>query len=366
LIPALTDEAPPRRWTAILQIPFVVSLLVVISALAIGLGLIAATGASPRQTVVAFWLGAFSSSYAIGASLNRAVPLALVGLGFVLAARGNLINVGGEGQIAVGGMIAAAVALHGASELPRALAVGAPLFAGTVAGAFWGGLAGILKVKRGTNEVISTLLLNFVAVDLLYWSVQSVDLLRQPRTSASTAAESLEIPDIAKLPPLTLDVSSPMHIGIVIAAIVAIVTAIVLTRSLFGLRLRALGLNPFAARRAGISQNLQVAALALAGALGGLAGASMMQGDQHVLRVGFSSGYGFDGLVVGLLSRGSVIGVTASALFFAFLRSGGMSMEMLARVPSAIIWICQGIIVIAIAGSSAWLVPRGRDSGATL
>ena len=349
---------------AFLQIPTIAPLLIAVLALAIGLSLIAATGASLPQTVVAFWLGAFGSSYAIGASLNRAVPFALVGLGFILAARGNLINVGGEGQIAVGGMIAAAVALHGAGELPRALAVAAPLFAGTIAGGFWGSIAGILKVKRGTNEVIGTLLLNFVAVDLLYWSVQSVELLRRPRTSASTAAESLEIPDMAKLPPLTLDAGSPMHIGIVIAAIAAIVTAIVLARSLFGLRLRALGLNPLAARRAGISQNLQVAALALAGALGGLAGACMIQGDQHVLRVGFSAGYGFDGLVVGLLSRGSVIGVASSALFFAFLRSGGMSMEMMARVPSAIIWICQGIIVIAIAGSSAWLTRHNRNIGA--
>jgi general nucleoside transport system permease protein len=359
---AVVSESSGRRWAVFAPVTLIVPVLVTAAALAIGLALIAMTGASIPRTIAAFWLGAFGSSYAIGASLNRAVPFALVGLGFILAARANLTNVGGEGQIAVGGMIATAAALHGAADLPRALAVALPLLAGTLAGAFWGGIAGMLKVKRGTNEVISTLLLSFVAVDLVYWSVQSVALLRRPRTSASTQPESLEIPDPTKLPLLSFDPISPLHIGFVIAAVTAVAIAILLAKSTFSLRLRAIGLNPLAARRAGMSENLQLAALALAGGLGGLAGAVMIQGDQHVLKIGFSSNYGFDGVVVGLLSRGSAIGVVAGALFFAFLRSGGMSMEMMARVPSAIVWICQGLIVIAIAGSSAWL-DHHADSG---
>ena len=118
--------------------------------------------------------------------------------------------------------------------------------------------------------------------------------------------------------------------------------------------------TPLAARRAGIGANLQLLALALAGALGGLAGAAMLQGDQHALKIGFSSNYGFDGVVVGLLARGSAFGVLAGALFFAFLRSGGITMEMMARVPSAIVWICQGLIVIAIAGATAWIDHRSK------
>jgi ABC-type uncharacterized transport system permease subunit len=346
-----------RPWTVLLPI------VVTCAALAVGLGLIAATGASIPRTVSAFWIGAFGSSYAIGASLNRAVPFALVGLGFILAAKANLTNVGGEGQIAVGGILATATALHGASDLPRGLAVALPLLAGTLAGALWGGIAGLLKVRRGTNEVISTLLLSFIAVNLVYWSVSSVNLLRKPQTSASTQPESLEIPDLTKLPMLSSDPSSQLHIGLVIAALAAIVVAALLAKSAFGVRLRAIGLNPLAARRAGISQNLQLLALALAGGLGGMAGAIMIQGDQYVLKIGFSSNYGFDGVVVGLLARGSAVGVIAGALFFGFLRSGGMSMEMMARVPSAIVWICQGLIVIAIAGSSAWLDMHRMSAG---
>jgi general nucleoside transport system permease protein len=354
-------QAPRRWWAALLPVNFMVPLAVVGVALTVGLGLIAMTGASIPDTISAFLLGAFGSSYAIGASLNRAVPFILVGLGFILAAKANLTNVGGEGQIAVGGMIAAAVALHGGADLPSLFAVATPLFAGSLAGAFWGWIAGIAKVKRGTNEVISTLLLSFVAVDLVYWSVQSVALLRKPQTSAATQPESLEIPDATKLPLLNFDASSPLHIGILIAAAAVIVVAVLLARSIFSMRLRAIGLNPLAAMRAGMSENLQPAALALAGGLGGLAGAIMIQGDQHVLKIGFSSNYGFDGLVVGLLSRGSALGVVVGALFFAFLRSGGMSMEMIARVPSAVVWICEGLIVVAIASSTAWLDYRRKS-----
>ena len=141
----------------------------------------------------------------------------------------------------------------------------------------------------------------------------------------------------------------------------ALVTAIVLKRSTFGVRLRAVGLNELAARRAGMPCDaLLVAALAIAGALGGLAGAIMIQGEQYSLKAGFSSGYGFDGLVVGLLSRGSATGVLAGALFFGFLRSGSISMEISAHVPAAVVLICQGLIVIAVAGSSILVERRGR------
>jgi general nucleoside transport system permease protein len=131
----------------------------------------------------------------------------------------------------------------------------------------------ILKVKAGTNEVISTLLLSFIAIWMVYWSVQSTALLRRPMTSSATLPESLEIPESTQLPLLTGDYSFPLHIGLPIA----IVVAIVLEKTIFGTKLRAVGLNPVAARRAGISYaRTVITALALAGALGGLAGSLMI------------------------------------------------------------------------------------------
>ncbi|MEO7938924.1 MAG: ABC transporter permease [Burkholderiaceae bacterium] len=344
--------APAVQRAAILRI--VVPLIATIGALLIGILIIVASGSSVGEAIAAFWDGMFDSGYNIGASINRAIALGFVGLGFIFANRANLTNVGGEGQIAIGGMFATAMALHGAAALPFGLAFVLPLLVGTVAGACWGGLAGVLKAKRGTNEVISTLLLTFIALPVVYWSVQSVHLLRKPMSAVSALPESAEIADAAKLPMLMpSDPTSPLHIGLLLFALAVFGVWLVLKRSALGLSLRAVGLNELASRRAGMpTSRLVVVAMAVAGGLGGLAGAVMIQGQNFYLTNDFSSGYGFDGLVVGLLSRGSVVGVVVGALLFGFLRSGSIAMEISAGVPAAVVLICQGLIVVAVAGSA--------------
>jgi simple sugar transport system permease protein len=355
--PVSAGRAQTLQWLTAIAIP----VGTVVVTLCIGLLLIGLTGASIPDAIDAFIDGTFGSAYVIAASINRAVAYALVGLGFIMAARANLTNVGGEGQIAIGGMTATALALYGGVKgLPLGLGFILPMLAAVVTGAMWGGLAGVLKVKSGTNEVISTLLLTFIGIWLLYGSVQSVDLLRRPMTTTATLPESLEIPDVTKLPLLTGDPSSPLNIGLPIVIVLAIAVWVVLTQSIFGWRLRAVGLNELASRRAGIPyESTVIAAMAIAGGFGGLAGAVMLQGDQYVLKAGFSSGYGFDGLVIGLLARGSTTGVIAAALLFGFLRSGGINMEMVAQVPSAIVMVIQGLIVVTVAGVSFWAA-RGR------
>jgi simple sugar transport system permease protein len=268
----------------------------------------------------AFVDGTLGSPNAIAASINRSIAFALVGIGFVIANRANLVNVGGEGQIAVGGIAATAVALYGGvADLPAGLPFLVPLLAAMIAGMIWGAIPGVLKIKVGTNEVISTLLLTFIALPVVYWSVESVHLLRKPLTEVSSLPESAEIADPTKLPMLfPSDATSPLHIGLLLFVVAVIVVWVVLKRSAFGLKLRAVGLNELASRRAG---------------------------------------YGFDGLVVGLLSRGSPLGVVIGALLFGFLRSGSIAMEISAHVPAAVVLICQGLIVIAVAGST-WLIDR--------
>ena len=337
-----------------------IPLAAVAAAILIGLLLVTLTGVPISDAVAAFIDGAVGSPYSFAASINRSVIFGLVGMGFVLAARANLTNVGGEGQIAMGGIFATAVAVKtGAADLPLGLAFVLPMLAAILAGAAWGALAGVLKVKVGTNEVISTLLLSFIAVWLLYWSVQSEDLLRQPMTTSATLPQSASIPDATQLPLLTGNYAMPLNIGLPIALVLALIVAVVLAKSVFGLELKAVGANPLASRRAGIPYGRTVIlALGIAGGFGGLAGALMLQGDQWVLKDGFSSGYGFDGLVVGLLARGSVTGVIAGALLFGFLRSGGINMEMVANVPSALVTIIQGLIVVMLAGVAFWLDRR--------
>jgi simple sugar transport system permease protein len=358
---SVTNFTLPQSMRAAIRPSILISILAVVVAAAIGLALIGLIGVPVPAAALAFLDGTLGSPYAIASSINRSVSFALVGIGFVLANRANLTNVGGEGQIAVGGIAATALALFsGVQNLPLGLAYMVPLLGAALAGAAWGGIAGILKVRAGTNEVISTLLLSFIAVWLLYWCVQSPALLRRPMTTSATLPESLEIPDATKLPLLTGDYSFPLHIGLPITIVIAVVAAIVLSRTLFGLQLRAVGLNPVAATRAGISYAaMVVTALMLAGGLGGLAGGMMLQGEQYLLKDGFSSGYGFDGLVAGLLARGSVAGVIAAALLFGFLRSGGINMEMVAAVPTALVLVIQGLIVITLAGSSFFIDRRG-------
>lgn len=333
------------------------SLLAVAFAALVGLVLIASIGVSVPDAISAFVDGTVGSPYSIAASINRSLAFALVGFGFILANRANLTNVGGEGQIAVGGIAATAVALYGhVSGLLFGLSFLLPMLAAVAAGAAWGALAAVMKVKAGTNEVISTLLLSFIGVWLLYWCVQSPVLLRKPMTTSATLPELLEIPDATKLPLLSGDYSFPLHIGLPLTIVIAVVVAVLLSKTVFGLRLRAVGLNPVAANRAGISYARTVVfALASAGALGGLAGALMLLGEQYTLKDGFSSGYGFDGLVAGLLARGSVTGVIAAALLFGFMRSGGINMEMVAAVPTALVVVIQGLIVITLAGATLFI-----------
>jgi general nucleoside transport system permease protein len=361
---AMTDAALSTSMTkglrGVLRPSIVISVAAVLAAALVGLVLIFALGVSVSEAIAAFIDGTLGTPYAIAASVNRSIAFALVGIGFVIANRANLVNVGGEGQIAVGGIAATAVALYGHVDgLPAGLAFILPLLAAVLAGMLWGSIAGILKIKAGTNEVISTLLLSFIAVWLLYWCVQSPQLLRKPMTSSATLPESLEVPEASKLPLLTGDFSFPLHIGLPITVVIAIVAGIVLAKTLFGLQLRAVGFNPVAASRADISYvRMVMISLATAGALGGLAGGFMLLGEQYVLKDGFSSGYGFDGLVAGLLARGSVVGVIAAALLFGFLRSGGINMEMVAGVPTALVMVIQGLIVVTLAGAAYFMGRR--------
>ena len=215
--PVQSPASGPRRLAPGTLLKIAVPVVATAAALLIGLLIIATTGSSVRDAMEAFWDGMAGSGFNVGASINRAISLGFVGLGFIFANRANLTNVGGEGQLAIGGMIATAVALHGAASLPFGLAFVLPLVAGAVAGALWGGVAGWLKAWRGTNEVITTLLLTFIALPVVYWSVESVRLLRKPMTEVSSLPESAEIPAQTQLPKLfPEDPTSPMPIGLLL------------------------------------------------------------------------------------------------------------------------------------------------------
>ena len=330
-----------------------------IGALLLGLVLITAAGASLSGALYALWQGMVGTPYALGTSLNAIAILGLVGGGFVVAARAGLTNVGGEGQINLGGLGGAAIALHGAADLPGPLPVLVALVVGAVAGAAWGALAGALKAWRGTSEVISTLLLNFVGIGLVSLAVHEQGLLRQPATSAATLPNSPPVPASTQLPLLGLGEGSPGSIAILVAIVVLVGVAVVLRRSAFGLRMRAVALGPEAARRCGIGvRRTEICALVVSGGCGGLAGATLVLGVPYVLQDGFSSGYGFEGLVVGLLARGSTAGLALAAVLFGLLRTGGIALEVGLSVPTSVVLIVQAIIAVVLATTAGGTLAR--------
>jgi simple sugar transport system permease protein len=199
---------------------------------------------------------------------------------------------------------------------------------------------------------------------LVSLAVHEESLLRQPATSAQTLPNSPPLPDATHLALLPLRDGSQGTIGIVIAAAVLIAVGVLVQRSAFGLKLRSVALGKEVAWRAGISPGaMEISALAIAGGAAGLAGGILVLSSPFILQDGFSSGFGFDGLVVGLLARGSAAGVALAALLFGFLDTGGISLEVSVGVPSAVVLIVEAVIVISIAAAAGLVPLRRRTQG---
>ncbi|WP_299542111.1 ABC transporter permease [uncultured Streptomyces sp.] len=338
--------------------PAVIAGLAALAAAVAGLLLVLGAGADPATAGNALVEGMFGSPYAIGSSLNTAAVLALVATGFTVAHRAGLVNVGGEGQLCAGGVAGAATGLALPGSTPSVLAVPAVLVAGFAAGALWGWIAGLLLVRRGTSEVITTLLLNFVGIGVVALAVHEEALLRQPVTSTETLPQSAPLPEAAQLP-LLGSVESPATAIVVVALAAAAVTALVLHRSPTGLRLRAVGHSRPAAARLGVPvDRLRAGGLAVAGGLAGTAGAALIATAPFVLAEHFSSGYGFAGLVVGLLARGSLTAVVGVSLVFGFLTNGGINLQLASEVPASSVQIVQSLLVLFVAASMLWKEKR--------
>ncbi|SDJ50586.1 ABC transporter permease [Streptomyces indicus] len=347
----LALRAAPRH-------PLAVAGLAALFALGVGMLLVLAAGAELATAWQALDEGMFGSPYAIGSSLNSAAVLALIAAGFTVAHRAGLVNVGGEGQLCAGGTAAAAVGLALPAGVPAALGVPLVLVAGFLAGAAWAGIAAWLRVRRGTSEVITTLLLNFIGIGLVSVAVHEEALLRQPVTSSETLPQSAPLPTGAQLP-LIGGPESPATAVVPIAVLAVVVTGIVLRHTALGLRLRAVGHSPAASARLGLPVGrLEGGGLAVAGGLAGVAGAALVATAPYVLAEHFSSGYGFAGLVVGLLARGSLTAVAAASLLFGFLTSGGINLQLAAQVPASTVQIVQSVLVLSIAAAMLFTTRR--------
>jgi simple sugar transport system permease protein len=291
----------------------------------------------------AFFSGAFGSWYAFGSgTLVRATPLILAGLAVALAFRAGVFNIGAEGQLLVGATAGIAHAL-GVSSLPAWLLLPAILLAGAAAGAVWAGIAAVLRARFHVLEVISTIMLNFVAGYLVSYLVRGP--LQEP---THIYPQTSSIVEAARLP--RFGTTTRLHLGFAIAVIICVIAWWVLRRTAAGFRLRVVGANPMAAFSAGLIDvpRTTTRAFLLSGAIAGLAGAIEASGVTFALYENLSPGYGFTAIAVALLARLDPLAVVGTGVIFGALESGAAAMQRDAGVPSVIVSVVEAMIILAL------------------
>lgn len=322
------------------------SLVAVVLALLVSMAVIAAFGGPPVDAIRSLWTGAFGSTQQIAGTLSYLTPLALVAIGWIVVTSVRRISIGFDGQILAGGAMATYVAIN-LSGLPAYVHLPLAVAAAVVGGAAWAGIAAWLWAARGVNEVISTLLLNFVALRIVSWLVRGP--LQEP---SGGFPQSPPLIDSATWPSLVERTSLAADIFVALAIVA--VTPFVLRRTGYGYRLRLTGANHEAAHHAGVNTRLvTVSALVISGALAGLAGSSLiLAGQTGVMTDSFNQNLGFFGIVVALLARNSPVGVLPAALLIAALLQGGPFMQAQVGISSALMSVIQGLVVVFVAGSA--------------
>ena len=370
-----TPPAPPARrglGARFLQeltttSPVLVTVLAIFTALVVGAVLIVFSDenvlstwgyffAAPGDALSASWnavsaaysalfSGAFGGSGPLSETIVAATPLMLAGLGVALGFRAGLFNIGAEGQLLAGALLAglAGFSLRG---LPVVVHLPLALLAGFAGGALCGFIPGILKARTGAHEVITTIMLNYVVINFSLYLL-SGSLYRRPGR-IDPISKVVAVP--ARLPHLAGQ-GLRLHAGIILALLAAAGVAWLLGRSTWGFELRVAGANPDAALTAGIDVGrATVMAMVLSGALAGLAGANQVLGvPSYSLAPGFSGGLGFDAITLALLGRASPVGVVLAALLFGALRAGGLNMQAATGTPIDIVTVVQSLIVIFVA-----------------
>jgi len=274
-----------------------------------------------------------------------AAPLIAAGLGVGLAFRASMFNIGGRGQMLMAGAGAGWVGYQ--FDLPAPVHLTLAIAVGMLAGALWGGLAGFLKARTGAHEVILTIMLNYVAFYLLFYMLSEQSLLQAPGT---LNPKSLPMKESAVMPKLLGDRFN-LHLGFVLALVAVAVVWWILNRSALGFRIRAVGLNPDAARAAGINVGrTYTVVMLIAGALVGLAGANQVLGTvTSGIGVDLDAGIGFDAITVALLGRSKPLGILGAGLLFGAFKAGGFAMQASQSIPVDIVLVVQSLIVLFIA-----------------
>lgn len=303
-------------------------------------GLFSAAGADPWKAFAALLKGGLGSERALAETMVRATPLILTGLACAIAFRARLWNIGAEGQVFAGAMFAY-WCQSALGDAPAPIQIAVIVIGGLIGGAALGGLAGFLKARFQVDEVISTVMLNYIIVYVL-----SLLLQNGPWTEAGSFFEQTAmVPDTAQLP-IILD-KTRLHLGFLFSLLVAAFIHVMLLRSSLGYEIRAAGSNLRALAFQGVSvTRLIIVVMAISGAVAGLAGAFEVYGVQHRLKSGTLGGLGYTGIIIAILGQLRPMGVVAAALVFGLLLNGATLMQIKSGVPSALIYAIEAIILL--------------------
>ena len=318
-----------------------IPLVSVLLALLIGSILLLFIEVNPLEAYKYLIFGNFTNVYNIAEIFVKATPIILTGLSFTFAFRTGLFNIGGEGQMFAGAMAAVFVGLK-TGHLSPFITISLCLLAAMIAGGIWGMIPGILKGIFGSSEIIITIMFNYVALYLISY------LVDKPLREASGFYPQTDL--IGKNAFLPYVVSNTrLHIGFIIAVIFSVIVYLVLWKTPFGYRLRAVGHNPDGAEYSGIDikRNI-IISLVISGALAGIAGFTEINGIHHRLLDNFSKNVGFDGIAAALLGSANPIGVVISSILLGMLQTGANSMQRVVGVPANIVSIIQALIIILV------------------
>lgn len=333
-----------------------------LAALAVGAVMMLLLKVNPIEAYKALWDGAFGSTNALAETLVKATPLLLVGLGICISFRGDVINIGGEGQMIVGAIMGTLIGIS-LTDWPGWAVVPLAMLTGFIGGAIWGGIPGFLKAYFKVNEILSTVMMNAIAVQLMNF------LLRGPMIDPAQAELASKIPQTARLIDafrLPRWVPTRLHMGALIAVVLAIVVYILLWRTTIGYRIRAVGQNPHASKYAGIKvKNYVTLALLLSGAFAGLAGVTQVFGvNYRMITDGSASGFtgaaGFNGIVAALFGQLHPLGTIPASVLFGALLVGANKMQRVVQVPSALVTALNGLVVVFVVSSEIWRRRRQR------
>jgi general nucleoside transport system permease protein len=330
-----------------------------LAAIVIAAGIISivliALGASPLAVFADLWQGAFGNWLAATDTLVKTTPLIFTGLAIAIAFQGALWNIGADGQLIVGAMAAGAIgpALGG---WPHPVAILAMLTVGAVGGSLWGGLAGWLRARREVNEVICTIMLNFVAAQMLSWAVHG-PLMERSRSfpQSSMIAPNAQLAFYFE--------PSRLNCGMIVAVLLAVACNLMLFHSAVGFELRALGRNRRASAFFGLPiRRLTVGVMALSGALAGIGGAVQVSAITHRLFETMSPGWGYEAIAVALVARLNPLAIVPAALLFGALDNGSQAMQRAHGVSPELVYIIQGMVIIVLVAFDAVASSGLRDA----